>query len=190
REAWNWARIRSHLESIEAGDEMVTLASRRRELENALARFYREMVAKAAWLATKRNATPRILQALAGYATAIRRIGQGTGPNATRYRRDAREAMHDAAGAVPCWITNHNRISEAMPADIGAFDLVIVDEASQSDLWALPAILRGKKILVVGDDKQVSPDAGFIDHKRIQELRDRFLADQPYGAEMTPEKSL
>jgi superfamily I DNA and/or RNA helicase len=41
--------------------------------------------------------------------------------------------------------------------------LVIVDEASQSDLWALPAILRGKWILVVGDDKQVSPDGGFIE---------------------------
>jgi very-short-patch-repair endonuclease len=190
RHAWNWARVRSHLENIEARDEMVSLASRRRELENALARFYREMIAKAAWLATKRNATPKILQALAGYATAIRRIGQGTGPNATRYRCDAREAMHDAAGAVPCWIMNHSRISEAMPADVGAFDLVIVDEASQSDLWALPAILRGRKILVVGDDKQVSPDGGFISSARIQELRDRFLTEQPYGAEMTPEKSL
>jgi hypothetical protein len=49
--------------------------------------------------------------------------------------------MFDAAGAVPCWIMNHSRISEAMPPDIGTFDLVIVDEASQSDLWALPAIL-------------------------------------------------
>lgn len=190
RQAWNWARMRSHLEGIEARNEMVALAARRRELENGLARFYREIVAKAAWLATKRNATPKILQALAGYATAIRRIGQGTGPNATRYRRDAREAMHDAAGAVPCWIMNHSRISEAMPAEIGAFELVIVDEASQSDLWALPAILRGKKILVVGDDKQVSPDGGFISSVRIQELRDRFLTEQPYAAEMTPEKSL
>jgi hypothetical protein len=77
-----------------------------------------------------------------------------------------------------------------MPADIGAFDLVIVDEASQSDLWALPAIVRGAKILVVGDDKQVSPDPGFIDSQRIVELKNRFLADQPYGMEMTPEKSL
>jgi very-short-patch-repair endonuclease len=85
---------------------------------------------------------------------------------------------------------NHSRISEAMPADIGAFDLVIVDEASQSDLWALPAILRGKRILVVGDDKQVSPDGGFIESTRIQELLDRFLAEQPFAAEMTPEKSL
>jgi superfamily I DNA and/or RNA helicase len=106
------------------------------------------------------------------------------------YRRDAREAMFEAAGAVPCWIMSHARISEAMPADIGAFDLVIVDEASQSDLWALPAILRGRKILVVGDDKQVSPDGGFIASTTINNLKARFLSDQPYGNDMTPEKSL
>jgi len=190
RQAWNWARMKSHLEGIEAREEMVRLASRRREVESGLARFYREMVAKAAWLSTKKNATPMVLGALAQYATAIRRIGQGTGPNATRYRRDARDAMRNAAGAVPCWIMSHARISEAMPADIGAFDLVIVDEASQSDLWALPAILRGKKILVVGDDKQVSPDGGFIAATTIQALRDRFLKEQPFAAAMTPEKSL
>jgi very-short-patch-repair endonuclease len=190
RQAWNWARMRSHLDRIEARNELIALTARRGDLEGGLARLYKEMVAKAAWLATKCNATPRVLQALAGYATAIRRIGHGTGPNATRYRRDAREAMLDAAGSVPCWIMSHARISEAMPADIGSFQLVIVDEASQSDLWALPAILRGKRILVVGDDKQVSPDAGFIAAQRIQELKDRFLADQPYGTEMTPEKSL
>lgn len=98
--------------------------------------------------------------------------------------------MTSAAGAVPCWIMSHAKVSESMPADIGAFDLVIVDEASQSNLWALPAILRGKKILVVGDDKQVSPDGGFIAAQRIQELRDRFLAGQPFKEDMTPEKSL
>ncbi|MBN8440082.1 MAG: AAA family ATPase [Thauera sp.] len=190
REAWNWARVRTHLQSIEAREELVRLFARRKDLESGLARLYQELVAKSAWLSTKRNATHRVLQALAGYASAIRRIGQGTGPNATRYRRDAREAMFEAAGAVPCWIMSHARISEAMPADIGAFDLIIVDEASQSDLWALPAILRGKKILVVGDDKQVSPDGGFIASTRIDELKARFLTEQPYGNDMTPEKSL
>jgi very-short-patch-repair endonuclease len=190
RRAWTWARVKRHLERIEARDELLELSARRRDLEQGLSKLYKEMVALAAWLETKRNASPRVLQALQGYATAIRRIGQGTGPNATRYRRDARHHMTSAAGAVPCWIMSHAKVSESMPADIGAFDLVIVDEASQSDLWALPAILRGKKILVVGDDKQVSPDGGFIPAQRIQELRDRFLLDQPFKEEMTPEKSL
>ncbi len=190
KDAWIWARIRSHLDAMIGRDELIQLSQRRRDTESALARLYKEMVAKSAWLATKRNSTPKVLQALAGYSTAIRRIGQGTGPNAVRYRRDAREAMQDAVGAVPCWIMNHSRISEAMPPEIGEFDLVIVDEASQSDLWALPAILRGKKILVVGDDKQVSPDGGFLSSEHVQDLKDRFLMEQPYGAEMTPDKSL
>lgn len=190
RAAWNWARVRSHLEQIEARSELVSLNELRLHLEGGLAKMYRDVVGKAAWLATKRNASPKVLQALAGYATAIRRIGQGTGPNAARYRRDAQQSMLDAAGAVPCWIMSHAKISESMPADIGAFDLVILDEASQSDLWALPVIVRAKKILVVGDDKQVSPDGGFLSSSRISELRERYLSDQPFGADMTPEKSL
>lgn len=101
RQAWNWARIRTYLDSIEARYELIALSARRRDLEGGLSRLYKDLVSRAAWLATKRNATPKILQALAGYATAIRRIGQGTGPNATRYRRDAREAMLDAAGGSP-----------------------------------------------------------------------------------------
>lgn len=190
RKSWTWARLRGHLEQIEARHELRELASRRAELTRGLQRLYSDMVAKSAWLATKNNATGKIMSALNGYATAIRRIGQGTGANAPRYRRDAREAMNDAAGAVPCWIMPHARVSEAMPADIGVFDLVVVDEASQSDLWALPAILRGKKILVVGDDKQVSPDGSFIAAQQIELLRQRFLGDQPFAADMTPEKSL
>lgn len=190
RKSWTWARVRGHLEAIEGREELRALAGRRTGLGVGLQKLYCDLVGKSAWLEAKRNATPRILSALNGYATAIRRIGQGTGSNATRYRRDARDAMTDAAGAVPCWIMSHARISESMPAEIGAFDLVIVDEASQSDLWALPAILRGKKILVVGDDKQVSPDGGFISAEHITSLRARFLGQQPYGADMTPEKSL
>ena len=190
REAWTWSRLSGHLDAIEAREELLRLARRRGEIEAGLSRLYGEVVSKAAWLATKRKASPMVLQALAGYAVAIRRIGQGTGPNAVRYRRDAQDSMLQAAGAVPCWIMSHAKISESMPSDIGAFDLVIVDEASQSDLWALPAIVRGKKILVVGDDKQVSPDGGFISSEHIQNLRQRFLTDQPFGVEMTPEKSL
>ena len=33
--------------------------------------------------------------------------------------------------------------------------LVVLDEASQSDITALPALLRGARVLVVGDHKQV-----------------------------------
>ena len=189
REAWNWARVKEHLGGIEARDELLTLAHRRRTLEQGLARFYVDLVSNSAWLSTKQATTPRVLSALETYRTAVRRIGKGTGPNATRYRRDAQHAMKEAQAAVPCWVMSHAKVSETLPSLLGSFDLVIVDEASQSDLWALPAVLRGKKVLVVGDDKQVSPD-GFISADRIQELKDRFLAGQPHAPTLTPEKSL
>lgn len=190
RDAWNWARVKNHLDSIEAREEFRTLAARRRDLEVGLARLYEDLVSKSAWLSTKLGASPKVLSALETYRTAVRRIGMGTGPNATRHRRDAQKAMNDAQGAVPCWVMSHAKVSETLPSQLGCFDLVIVDEASQSDLWALPAVLRGKKILVVGDDKQVSPDGGFMSAVRIQELKDRFLSDQPFATVLTPEKSL
>jgi hypothetical protein len=190
REAWNWARIKNYLAGIEARKELLTLSQRRRDLEKVLAQQYEQLVAKSAWLQTKAQASAKVLSALESYRVAIRKIGQGTGPNATRYRRDAQKAMLDAQGAIPCWVMSHAKVSESMPAQLGVFDLVIVDEASQSDLWALPAILRGRKILVVGDDKQVSPSGGFISAAKIVALRERFLSDQPYGRDLTPEKSL
>ena len=190
RDAWNWARVKNHLDTIEAREELRTLAVRRRDLEVGLARLYEDLVSKSAWLSTKLGASPKVLSALETYRTAVRRIGMGTGPNATRHRRDAQKAMNDAQGAVPCWVMSHAKVSETLPSQLGCFDLVIVDEASQSDLWALPAVLRGKKILVVGDDKQVSPDGGFMSAVRIQELKDRFLSDQPFATVLTPEKSL
>ena len=124
------------------------------------------------------------------FLTAIRRIGKGTGKSASRLRRDAREAMEISYAAVPCWIMPSWRISESLPATPGSFDLVIFDEASQSDISALPALLRASKVLIVGDDKQVSPTAAFIEEQRIRALRMHYLDGQPFGALMLPGNSL
>ncbi len=124
------------------------------------------------------------------FLTAIRRIGKGTGKSASRLRRDARAAMETSYTAVPCWIMPSWRISESLPATLGSFDLVIFDEASQSDISALPALLRAKKVLIVGDDKQVSPTAAFIEEQRLRSLRMHYLDGQPFGALLLPGNSL
>lgn len=191
REAWQWARLRTHVDSIDAHAELAQLTQQRQALEHTLARRYEDVVAQSAWLAMRVNASPKVLSALARYQTAVRLIGKGTGAHALRHRQDAQQAMQEAQSAVPCWIMSHARVSEMLPAQIGSFDLVIVDEASQSDLWALPVLLRGRKLLIVGDDKQVSPEAGgFLAASRVQALRERFLVDQPHAAVLTPLHSL
>jgi len=189
-EAWRWRQAHTYLEEISGHEELLRLYNRRRDCELDLSSSYKQLVAKMTWLGVYKQSSDLVKSALQGYLNAINRIGAGTGIRAIRYRRDARTAMQDAYPSVPCWIMPHWRVSETLPPDVGVFDLVIVDEASQSDLWAVPSLLRGKKLLIVGDDKQVSPEGIGIEEAKIKELYERFLKGQPFGPEMTPEKSL
>jgi very-short-patch-repair endonuclease len=190
REAWNWRCAVMFLERIDGHHKMRELLAQRKTLTTTLARTYQELVAEKTWLGVFRNSPDHIRQALQAYLNAIQAMGAGTGVRAIRYRKNAREAMTRAYRAVPCWILPEWRISETIPAEMGLFDLVVIDEASQSDIWALPALLRGKQLLVVGDHKQVSPSAIGVPEEKIKELSNRFLANQVHGSEMTPDKSI
>ena len=59
---------------------------------------------------------------------------------------------------IPCWLTSPETASAIFPLKED-FDLVIFDEASQCFAEnAIPAIVRGKQFIVVGDEKQLSPN--------------------------------
>ena len=190
REAWNWRLAVLFLDRIDGHKRLRELFEERRTLTTALARTYQDLVAEKTWLGVHRNSPNAVRQALQAYLNAVQAMGAGTGVRAVRHRKTAREAMTRAYQAVPCWVLPHWRVSETLPAEIGLFDLVVIDEASQSDIWALPALLRGKKLLVVGDHKQVSPSAVGTAEEKIKELISRFLGNQPFGSEMTPDKSI
>jgi very-short-patch-repair endonuclease len=188
-DAWNWRQAVMLLDNLDGHKQLRELFDERRTLTTALARTYQGLVAEKTWLGVFSNSPDSVRRALQAYLVAVRSIGKGTGVRAVMYRRDARKAMERAYPAVPCWILPHWRVSESIPADVGVFDLVVIDEASQSDITCLPAVLRGTKVLVVGDDKQVSPSAVGLATTVIQDLRGRFLRLFPEGALMTPERS-
>ncbi len=192
RKSWRLKRIATHLEAIDAQEELKVLSQKRQEVEKDLAKAYRDVVTKRTWLKLAENATPSIRSALMAYLNAIQKIGKGTGKRAVRYRKDARVAASHANGAVPCWIMPHYRVYESLPPELGCFDLVIIDEASQSDLTALPALLRAKKVLIVGDDKQVSPEGVGLEEEKVRSLMNRFLGNQvpTYRPQMSPERSV
>ena len=192
RKSWRLKRLSAHLETIDAQEELKILSTKRREAEKDLAKAYQDVVAKRTWLKLAENATPSIRSALMAYLTAIQKIGKGTGKRAVRYRQDARAAASCANAAVPCWIMPHYRVYESLPPELGCFDLVIIDEASQSDLSALPALLRANKVLIVGDDRQVSPEGVGLEEEKIRSLMNRFLGSQvpTYRSQMSPERSI
>ena len=190
--SWKLKRLDTYLLEIDGQAELKRLSKRRSEIESDLSRAYQDVVVKRTWLKLAENASPSIRSALQAYLSAIQKIGKGTGKRAVRYRQDARSAASLANSAVPCWIMPHYRISESLPPELGCFDLVIIDEASQSDLTALPAILRAKKVLIVGDDKQVSPEGVGLEEEKIRNLMTRFLGEQvaTYRPQMSPERSI
>jgi very-short-patch-repair endonuclease len=192
RNAWRLRRISTHLEAIDPKEHLKRLGTERRQTEEYLASAYRDAVVKRTWLKLAENASPSIRAALQSYLAAIQRIGKGTGKRAVRFRQDARDAASQANPAVPCWIMPHYRISESLPPELGCFDLVVIDEASQSDLTALPALLRAKKVLVVGDDRQVSPEGVGLEEEKVRNLMSRFLGEQveTYRPQMDPSRSV
>jgi transcription elongation GreA/GreB family factor/very-short-patch-repair endonuclease len=190
RDAWHWAQAESHLQSIDGRTRLRELDEQRRTSDEEMRRLFHDIVRLRTLLTLKARITRKVDAALQMFLVAIRKIGKGTGKSASRLRRDAREAMESSYAAVPCWIMPTWRISESLPPTLSSFDLVIFDEASQSDISALTAILRAKKVLIVGDDKQVSPTAAFIEEQKLRSLRMHYLDGQPFGALMLPGNSL
>ena len=63
--------------------------------------------------------------------------------------------FNNLSEAFPCMIAGLRDFAEFIPLESNLFDLVVIDEASQVSIaQALPAILRAKKVLVLGDRRQ------------------------------------
>lgn len=101
-----------------------------------------------------------------------------------RHRKEYVEAFEKCVPYIPCWIMTSAQVSEYLPPTC-MFDLVIIDEASQSDIRALPCMLRGRQWLIVGDGKQVSPTEHFIREDSIENLR-AMLPSSPFRECLLP----
>lgn len=178
RQRWRLRRLDRWLDESNQSARLRQLHKEREQAEADLSKTYIRTIEQRTWRALKEKASPSVMQALAAYAVAVGKIGRGTGKSANRHRKTARNAADAVKSALPCWIMPHSRVSESLPAELGIFDLVIVDEASQSTLSALPALFRAKQILVVGDDKQVSPDNVGLNMEQANALATRFLSTQ------------
>lgn len=59
---------------------------------------------------------------------------------------------------APCWLASPESAAAMFPMQADLFDLVIFDEASQCFVErSLPIMLRGKQVIISGDDQQLPP---------------------------------
>jgi very-short-patch-repair endonuclease len=120
----------------------------------------------------------------------MRKLGKGTGKHAARHRREAQGYLNQCRDAVPAWIMPLHRVWDTVEPAAGMFDVVIVDEASQCGVEALPLLYLAKKILIVGDDKQISPDAVGMPLDAVHRLMEELLYDYQFKTLFSVESSL
>ncbi|MHB1043055.1 MAG: AAA domain-containing protein [Eubacteriales bacterium] len=191
KEVWRWARLNSILHLRDIQHQLIVLEESRMEKEIRIKQIFEDVVKQRTYLMLCQSMTDKAKSGLAKFMAAIMNAGRGrTGIKAPIFMRAAQRAMLQCAEAIPCWIMPSWRVCEVLPAEFDFFDLVVVDEASQCDIRELPAIARGKKLLIVGDDRQVSPTAPFIEFKKFLQLKYNYLSEQPFGDLMLPGFSL
>ncbi|MEM9670701.1 MAG: AAA domain-containing protein [Pseudomonadota bacterium] len=188
QEAWAWASMKARVDRIidlGNGDQ------HRHAKADAMARrrkSFEELIRVRTLLGLNQRMSGSVKRSLHAFTEAVVKIGKGTGKSAPRYQNAAQKAAKEASQAIPVWIMPEYRVSEQLPSRIGDFDLVILDEASQSNISALSALFRGQSILIVGDEEQVSPSDVGIEVQRISQLRAEYLGDLP-NADLIDEKT-
>ncbi|MFJ7125664.1 AAA domain-containing protein [Streptomyces sp. NPDC098101] len=172
-EAWAWSAWRDRMERLTDPEAERALRRRLTEADDEARIMLARLAAARAWHRCLGLLTGDQSRALSAYQQAARRI---KGKYQHRYRRDAQAALRKAQAAVPAWIMPLHQVAETVPMDRpGLFDVVIVDEASQSGLEAMLLSWLADRMVVVGDSKQVSPSNVGLKQDEYFHLRDRLL---------------
>lgn len=175
-EAWKWKQLAGIIDEITAMP-FESLQHQSVDLISELRKRTAKLAEKSAWhhLFGRIEKDISQKQALQGWKLTVKKIGKGTGKKAPALKREAQKLMAKCQTAVPAWIMPVNKALESLDPKVNKFDIVIIDEASQSDISALAIIYLAKKIIIVGDDEQVSPSAVGFDNDKMTNLSEMYI---------------
>lgn len=187
---WGWRQAQTWLAGLHARGDVTTLQAQITAAAADARRLVLEIASRGARLGVQRNLREDQRRALIGWLGALARITK-TGIYKGRWEAEARAQMPAAMGAVPVWIMPIYRVMQSFdPRRTDLFDVVIVDESSQCDVLSLGVLSLGRKVVVVGDDKQISPSAVGVQQDRIFQLIEEHLPDLPQRALLDVQASL
>ena len=188
--AWKWAQARHWIEDYIGKEDVVSLCKRIQQTEDEILLTIGELAALCSWSHCFGRMQQSHRRHMEQWRLSMGDLGQGTGPQAPRYRRDAQQHLELCREAVPAWVMPLHRVWDTIKPQPGMFDVIIVDEASQCGLEGLPLSFLAKKVLIVGDDKQISPDNVGVPLDNVQRLIAQFLPDFVHRTSFDIKRSL
>ncbi|MCB7128438.1 MAG: DUF559 domain-containing protein [Candidatus Brocadiales bacterium] len=178
-EAWVWKQAdtwhRRFLEDHQEEQLEAEYQINKTRLEKAMA----SLASVRAWRFCLERMTERQRQHLMAWLRAVKKFGKGKSKYIETYRDEARRNMEACLGAIPAWIMPFYRVVETIEPKPNMFDVVIIDEASQSGPDAVLLMYIAKQCIVVGDDQQISPERPGINLEEVHELKRHYLKGIP-----------
>ncbi|TYS45620.1 AAA domain-containing protein [Bacillus infantis] len=174
--AVDWAKVNTWLTQFSQTSDK-ELSGQLDDLDNRIKETITNLGAIKAWFSTLSTMTEGQRQHLLAWTTSMRKVGKGTGKNAHIHLKDAQKHMSECRDAIPAWIMPLYRVFDTFDMEPNLFDVVIIDEASQSGPDAVILQYIAKKLIVVGDDKQISPEYVGMKREDVQYLRKQYLSD-------------
>ena len=119
-------------------------------------------------------------QALVGWQQLQDKMTKsGRGKLDAQRRKEAQAQLKTCKNSVPVWIMPLSKVYESFDFSSPEFDVLILDEASQSDITAIVALGIAKQVVIVGDKEQVTPQGIGQDLEQIQGLITEHLDGVP-----------
>ncbi len=180
-EAWAWYRAKVWIKKSGDSEYLKELARERENLIKDIQTNLEVLVSEKSWRHCLSNITPQQQASLKGWAHAVSKIGKGTGKTAPKHRKIAKQRMTECKGAIPAWIMPLYRVVENIKPGPELFDVAIIDEASQTGPDGLLLHYLAKKIIVVGDNEQISPEMPGIRDDHVELLKKKYLSNLKFA---------
>jgi very-short-patch-repair endonuclease len=177
--AWDFARLRSFLHEITSENDYEQLNKQLHQLENEERKIIADIITLKTWYFLSERIDKETKKHLVAWEQAIKKIGRGKGKYVNKYMRDAQSHLEKVIYSFPIWIMPIYKIYYTFEIKkFPWFDVLIIDEASQcSILEGFPLFQLAAKVVIVGDDKQISPEAIGIEKSKIFQLQGEYLYD-------------
>ena len=189
KEAWEWKRADQWLKEKTSENFLKELNQDRDDLLKKQKQNMELLASKKAWRFCLSQIKNEELSSLKGWIQAISKIGKGTGITASKHRKVAKKRMEECKTTIPAWIMPLYRVVENIKPNAEPFDIAIIDEASQTGPDGFLLNYLAKKIIVVGDKEQISPENPGIKDEDVEIIKKKYLSDIKYSEHIGREYS-
>ena len=188
-QAWAWKRADEWLKEEINTKSLKELEEERKDLLERQRKNMESLIVKKAWGFCLSQITDKEVSSLKGWIQAISKVGKGTGITASKHRKVAKKRMEECKTAIPAWIMPLYRVVENIKPNAEPFDIAIIDEASQTGPDGFLLNYIAKKIIVVGDKEQISPENPGMKDEDVEILKKKYISDIKFSEHIGREYS-